>query len=356
MPSNGKSYIYKKVMGVISLGLSDELISQFVKITNDSQKRAKKETIVYGVIVKENDETYVKIDGSDEKTPISTTTGVNDGDRVTVMIKNHNAIVTGNISSPSAQETDVADQDAIIARLEKTISSKVDNETFNTVLSEVTKLDKTTQSIKESLADYELAIGSLEDYYASLDREVTANSNDIASIKNNKLSVTDAQNTYATKNSVEQVSDAMTKLQQKHDAFETKTETALATINQKLDRGQKILWNQNGGLTMNASHTIALSESVSQQPNGIVLVFCMYNESGSNISGWQSFFVPKQMLLSISEHSFKLSTADYSCIGSKYLRIAGTSIIGYAVNEQSGSNNGVTYANNKFVLQYVIGV
>lgn len=88
------------------MGLSSDLISQFVKATNDAAK-TKTETTVYGTIVEYSGSTYVKIDGSDLLTPISTTVDVKHGERVTVMIKNHTATITGNISSPAARTDDV---------------------------------------------------------------------------------------------------------------------------------------------------------------------------------------------------------------------------------------------------------
>ena len=90
------------------MSLSSDLISQFVKTTND-KKQTKKETTVYGTTVEYNGGTYVKLDGSELLTPISTTTDMKPGERVTVMIKNHTAIVTGNMTSPAARTDDVKD-------------------------------------------------------------------------------------------------------------------------------------------------------------------------------------------------------------------------------------------------------
>ena len=88
------------------MALSNDIISQFVKITNDKTEE-KKETIIYGTVVVSNSTKYVKIDGSDLLTPIMASADATDGDRVTVMIKNHTATVTGNVSSPAARSADV---------------------------------------------------------------------------------------------------------------------------------------------------------------------------------------------------------------------------------------------------------
>lgn len=91
------------------MNLSSDLISQFVKATND-KANSKSETIVYGTVSIHDGRVYVKIDGSDGTlTPITTTTNVKDGDRVTVMIKDHTATITGNITSPAINTTDIDD-------------------------------------------------------------------------------------------------------------------------------------------------------------------------------------------------------------------------------------------------------
>lgn len=102
------------------MSLSSELISQFVKITNDNTK-PEKETTVYGTAVSYNGETYVQLDGSDLLTPISSidnsnTVSVKTGERVIVMIKNHHIVVTGNTSSPAATSSTV--KEAVLASAE----------------------------------------------------------------------------------------------------------------------------------------------------------------------------------------------------------------------------------------------
>lgn len=81
--------------------LPDKLVSQFAKMLKP--ETSKKETTLYGTIVADSESKFVKLDGSDMMTPISTTVDMLEGERVTVLLKNHTAIVTGNISSPAAR-------------------------------------------------------------------------------------------------------------------------------------------------------------------------------------------------------------------------------------------------------------
>lgn len=126
-----------------------------------------------------------------------------------------------------------------------------------------------------------------------------------------------------------------------------------------LYREPQILWGASltSGMYMTESHTIGLLEPVSEQRHGIILVFCAYNGSSDTNYSWQSFFVPKQLVaLSSSGHTFVLGRGKFTYTGTKYLYINDTTITGHADNNLTGTNNGITYANNKFVLRYVIGV
>lgn len=86
--------------------LSNNLIDQFVKATSVKKKEKKEETI-YGFVKIDGNKIYVKLDGSELFTPAVTTVNVKDGERVSVKLKNHSAIIDGNLTSPSASSKDV---------------------------------------------------------------------------------------------------------------------------------------------------------------------------------------------------------------------------------------------------------
>ena len=120
------------------MALSNDLISQFVKVTQDKDG-TKKESTAYGKIVESNGVKYVQLDGSDLLTPIETTTVVHDEDRVMVTIKNHMAIVTGDFTNPSANNKDVVNIGNKITEFEIVIADKVTTEQLE---AEIAKIDK----------------------------------------------------------------------------------------------------------------------------------------------------------------------------------------------------------------------
>jgi hypothetical protein len=89
------------------MSLPNYLISQFAKATNDTKKRTKETVIAYGTTVRYNNATFVKLDGSEILTPVTSTADTIPGERVMVTIKNHAATITGNITSPAARTGDV---------------------------------------------------------------------------------------------------------------------------------------------------------------------------------------------------------------------------------------------------------
>lgn len=184
------------------MGLSSDLISQFVKATNDNTE-SKKESTVYGTTVLYNGTKYVKIDGSDLLTPISTTADIQDGERVTVMIKNHTATVTGNITSPSARSSDVQSISNSIDVFETLISDKVDTEELNAVTAKIDYLVSDNVVIKNRLTACEADISELQADNVTINEKLTAVEADISNLKTDKLDVSVANITYATISSLD---------------------------------------------------------------------------------------------------------------------------------------------------------
>lgn len=167
------------------MGLSSDLISQFVKTTKDV-KDTKNETTVYGTISKSNGIDYVQLDGSDLKTPVSSTAFAKDGERVTVMIKNHTAVVTGNISAPSARNIDVTDAIRQISEFQIVMSYKVTTNELDAINATIENL-KVTVGKFSSMDAIKADIESLQAEFAKLDYvdadKVTALNADIETLQ-----------------------------------------------------------------------------------------------------------------------------------------------------------------------------
>ena len=119
----------------------------------------------------------------------------------------------------------------------------------------------------------------------------------------------------------------------------------------------KVLWS--GAWFMHEGQYAGLSELVSQQMNGIVLVFSRYANNTVYDYNWNSFFVHKTHVAmhgGQGHHFFMSTDGLFEVIASKYLYISDDTVRGNKNNQLSGTANGITYNNAGFVLRYVIGV
>lgn len=164
--------------------LPSNLISDFVKATKDKQAQPR-ESVIYGTI--QSDTGYVKLDGSTVLTPIENKAVIaKEGDRVTVTIKDHKAIVTGNIASPAAREKDtlkIVDLNAVnveISNIKADITLlKNSNATIENTLElhteSINTLTAENETINETLTDILMQIQDLKNRVTILEESALNN-------------------------------------------------------------------------------------------------------------------------------------------------------------------------------------
>lgn len=215
------------------MAVSSDLISQLVKVTNDKTE-IKEETTVFGTVAIVDEVSYVKIDGSDLLTPISTTTKVTDGERVTVMIKNHTATVTGNLSSPSARVYDVEEVEENlgneISDFEIVIAQKVDTEDFVAEQARIDSLVADDVVIKESLTAAEADIDILQAGQLTVTERLTAAEADIEKIVSGSIDVSVLDAKYAKIADLEATNTDVYNLEATYASFETTTTNKLTAV------------------------------------------------------------------------------------------------------------------------------
>lgn len=153
--------------------LPNDLVSQFVKATNDS-KRIKEETTVFGTTVEYDGRIYVRLDGSELLTPVSTTAKTKPDERVTVLIKNHTATITGNVSSPAARTGDVSDLADEITNVEVLVAEKATIDELNVQKGRIDDLVVDNAVIKDMIIASGGEFGDLTADYAKINEKLTA--------------------------------------------------------------------------------------------------------------------------------------------------------------------------------------
>ena len=180
------------------MALSTDLISQFVKVTKDETKDNKGST-VYGEVVKYNNKDYVKIDGSDLLTPVSSSSiVVDDGERVAILIKDHNATVTGNITSPAGTDKSVQNVTQKVTELYSVVAEKATFEQLEAEKARIDDLVADNVTIKEQLTADSADIRDLKAKDVTIEGNLTAANASIENLETKKLDASVADIKYAT--------------------------------------------------------------------------------------------------------------------------------------------------------------
>ena len=204
------------------MGLSSDLVSQFAKIVTN-EKNTKEETTLYGTFVEHNGKKYVKLDGSELLTPVIQTADAKQDERVSVTIKNHTAIVTGNLSSPAARTGDVQENAAKIAEVHTLVADKA---TIGELEAQIARIDILTAdnvTIKESLTAAEASIEDLTADNVTIKETLTANQAKIDNLEATKLSAEVADLTYATIEGLDSTNATIHNLDADYAAFKKTT-------------------------------------------------------------------------------------------------------------------------------------
>lgn len=171
------------------MSLSTEILTQFAKITNDNKKTEKSSTI-QGTARELNGTIYVQMDGSELLTPASATTDMKDGDRVTITVKDHSAIATGNITSPAARSGDVQAIGNAVSAQGSDISimgAKIDIQDSNisAMNSNILALDSQIRAQDSKISIIDSTVETNQSEISTLKSTVKTQESDISTIKSN---------------------------------------------------------------------------------------------------------------------------------------------------------------------------
>lgn len=219
------------------MALSNEILSQFAKLVTNKDS-SNSESTVYGTIVVDgNGNKYVKLDGSDQLTPLSnderptadsTTANFNEGERVSVLIKNHTATITGNVSSPAARSDDVDELGDTVSKIQE----------FDILIGEQIQAQEgyiqKLQADKANVADLTAAtakITELESKKASIE-ELNSVKIDVDDLKANKIDVEVLDARYATIEKLNAANASITQLEATNANISNKLTAAEANINE----------------------------------------------------------------------------------------------------------------------------
>lgn len=114
------------------------------------------------------------------------------------------------------------------------------------------------------------------------------------------------------------------------------------------------------GYYMTSTHRIYLEEKVSEQLNGIILVWSSYINGVPQEGGFQFTVIPKTILSDNPSGGgipvILAGQAVFGTMGAKYIYVRNSYIFGHDNNNKTGTGtSAIKYSNNAFVLRWVYG-
>lgn len=181
------------------MALSNDLLLQFAKIaTAPTETTSKNETIVYGTVVEHAGTKYVRIDGSELLTPAAMTVDAEPDERVTVLLKNHSATVTGNITSPAVRKETVTIVINNVTEVQNILAGKVDTEDLDAATARIAVLEANDVTITGTLNAHDADIVDLEADNVDIKGRLDAVEATIGTLEVDELTVEALHATFAT--------------------------------------------------------------------------------------------------------------------------------------------------------------
>lgn len=158
------------------MALSQDIKSQFAKAM--TPKKESSETTVNGTFKIINGKEYVQLDGSDILTPVKSTVVADTGDRVKVLLKEHSAVVNGNITCPSARSKDLDNMKDEFDEFGNTV--KMMDTSIKIAESSIIQLETNINQHEVTINQHETTIQQQGDNIVSIQNDILLQNNQIS--------------------------------------------------------------------------------------------------------------------------------------------------------------------------------
>ena len=236
------------------MALSHEVVSQFAKLVDNKPKKDEGVTVkgTYKII---GDIEYVQLDGSDVLTPVESTVEAKTGERVQVLIKDHFATVTGNISSPAARSKDVKDLADTVDAQGNTIQQM-----DNTIIQQGNSIIQMNTSINQhetTINQHDTKINQQGDQIVSINNTIISQGNSIEANHNAII---------AQGNTIDEMNDTITS----HGNSITSMNNTIQQHDNKINQNSNTISQQGNTITQQGNKITEIDNTVKTQGNTIV--------------------------------------------------------------------------------------
>ena len=236
------------------MALSHEVVSQFAKLV-DNQPKKDEGVTVKGAYKMIGDIEYVQLDGSDVLTPVESTVDAKTGERVQVLIKDHFATVTGNISSPAARSKDVKDLADTVDEQGNTIQQM-----DNTIIQQgnsIIQMNTTINQHETTINQHDTKINQQGDQIISINNTVIAQGNSIEANHNAII---------AQGNEIDSMNNTITS----HGNSITSMNNTLQQHDNRITQNSNTITQQGNTITQQGNRITEIDNTVQTQGNTIV--------------------------------------------------------------------------------------
>jgi predicted nucleic acid-binding Zn-ribbon protein len=236
------------------MALSHEVVSQFAKLV-DNQPKKDEGVTVKGTYKMIGDVEYVQLDGSDVLTPVESTVEAKTGERVQVLIKDHFATVTGNISSPAARNKDVKDLADTVDEQGNTIQQM-----DNTIIQQgnsIIQMNTTINQHETTINQHDTKINQQGDQIVSINNTVIAQGNSIEANHNAII---------AQGNEIDSMNNTITS----HGNSITSMNNTLQQHDNRITQNSNTITQQGNTITQQGNRITEIDNTVQTQGNTIV--------------------------------------------------------------------------------------
>ena len=236
------------------MALSHEVVSQFAKLVDNKPKKDEGVTVkgTYKII---GDIEYVQLDGSDVLTPVESTVEAKTGERVQVLIKDHFATVTGNISSPAARSKDVKDLADTVDEQGNTIQQM-----DNTIIQQGNSIIQMNTSINQhetTINQHDTKINQQGDQIVSINNTIISQGNSIEANHNSII---------AQGNQIDSMNNTITQ----HGNNITSMNNTIQQHGNKIDQNSNTISQQGNTINQQGNKITEIDNTVKTQGNTIV--------------------------------------------------------------------------------------
>lgn len=236
------------------MALSHEVVSQFAKLVDNKPKKDEGVTVkgTYKII---GDIEYIQLDGSDVLTPVESTVEAKTGERVQVLIKDHFATVTGNISSPAARSKDVKDLADTVDEQGNTIQQM-----DNTIIQQGNSIIQMNTSINQhetTINQHDTKINQQGDQIVSINNTIISQGNSIEANHNAII---------AQGNEIDIMNDTITS----HGNSITSMNNTIQQHGNKIDQNSNTISQQGNTINQQGNKITEIDNTVKTQGNTIV--------------------------------------------------------------------------------------